>query len=473
MATSDPIRLSGLTSGIDSDALIAKLIDANSARVKRLQVQRSNTEASKAAFKTLGEKMTTLMSAAEKLSKTDTFDTKAVTVSDADSLSVTASTTGIAGNYRITDFTRSTASRLTGASDIAAGTGTVNLSASLNSSGLSTTVVGDGSSSGGSFKINGKTITYQTNESLGAILSRVNNSEAGVTAIYDKFLDRVVVTSKTNGAEPIALEDVGSSNFLAAIGATSVDAVNTTGTQAKMKIDGLNNGDYIYSNDDIFTETETGLTGLSFTLKKDGTSADITVGTDTAGVRTAFDTFVTAYNDVVKFIKDRSSVSGTGTSKQTGLFYGDQSVQQLSREMRRMLGSSVTGGADGMNYLGALGVGTANQNADLSVADGSKLESALKNNLNGVKSLLTDSTNGLMTRFKNFMKTQTTGDSGIVGSKSDSLTDKIELLDISIDRENRKISNEEKSLRAQFAAMEKATSALQGGVSQLLSSLGS
>jgi len=472
VATSEPIRLSGLTSGIDSDALIAKLVEANSARLKRLQTQRANTESSKTAFKALGEKMTTLMSAAEKLAKTDTYDSKSVTVSDTDALSVTASTTGIAGNYRITDFQRSSASRLTGASDIATGD-SVNLSASLNSSGLRTTVVGDGVSSGGSFKINGKTITYQTNESLGAVLSRVNNSEAGVTAIYDKFLDRVVVTSKQGGAEPITLEDVGPSNLLSAIGATGAGATNVTGTQAKLKIDGLNNGDYIYSNDDIFTEAETGLTGLSFTLKKDGTSADVTVGTDTAGVRTSFDTFITAYNDVVKFIKDRSSVTGTGTSKQTGLFYGDQSVQQLSRELRRMLSSNVTGAADGMNYLGALGVGTSNQAADLSVIDGSKLETALKNNLNGVKSLLTDSTNGLMTRFKNFVKAQATGDSGLVGSKSDSLTDRIELLDISIDRENRKISNEEKALRAQFAAMETATSALQGGVSQLLSSLGS
>jgi len=471
VATSEPIRLSGLTSGIDSDALIAKLIEANSARVKKLQTQRSNIETTKSAFAALGDKMKTLLTAAEKLAKTETFDTKSVTVSDSDALSVTASTSGIAGTYRITDFQRSTASRVTGASDIAAA-GTVNLNSTLSSSGLTTTVVGDGVSSGGTFKINGKTIAYQTNESMGAILSRVNNSDAGVTAIYDQFLDRVTITNKQGGAEPITLEDVGSSNFLAAIGATGASATNTTGTQAKLKIDGLNNGDYIYSNDDIFTDTETGLSGLSFTIKKDGTSADVTIGTDTTGVRTAFDTFVTAYNDVVKFIKDRSSIVGTGANKQTGLFYGDQSVQQLSRELRTMLSSGVDGQSPGLSSLGSLGVGTTSQAADLSVYDGSKLESALRNNLNGVKSLLTDSTSGVMTRFKTFVKAQATGSNGLVGTKSNSLSDRIELMDITIDRENRKISNEEKSLRAQFAAMEKATSSLQGGVSQLLSSLG-
>lgn len=471
MATSEPIRLSGLTSGIDSDALIAKLIEANSARVKKLQTQRSNIETTKSAFAALGDKMKTLLTAAEKLAKTETFDTKSVTVSDSDALSVTASTSGIAGTYRITDFQRSTASRVTGASDIAAA-GTVNLNSTLSSSGLTTTVVGDGVSSGGTFKINGKTIAYQTNESMGAILSRVNNSDAGVTAIYDQFLDRVTITNKQGGAEPITLEDVGSSNFLAAVGVTGGSATNTTGTQAKLKIDGLNNGDFIYSNDDIFTDTETGLSGLSFTLKKDGTSADVTIGTDTTGVRTAFDTFVTAYNDVVKFIKDRSSIVGTGANKQTGLFYGDQSVQQLSRELRTMLSSGVDGQTPGLSSLGSLGVGTTSQAADLSVYDGSKLESALRNNLNGVKSLLTDSTSGVMTRFKTFVKAQATGANGLVGTKSNSLSDRIELMDITIDRENRKISNEEKSLRAQFAAMEKATSSLQGGVSQLLSSLG-
>lgn len=471
MALSTPISVSGLSSGLDTEALIEKLNEANSLKIRRLQTQKANIETTRSAFTTLGEKLNTLLAKAETLAKEQTYDAKTVTVSKPDDLTVTATTSGISGNYAISEYQRSTQSRLTGKNGIS--NGSLSLTTSLNSSGLATAVTGNINGTAGSFTINGATIGYEVNESMSAILSRINNSEAGVTALYDKFQDRMVLTSKSGGSDPITVADTAGSNFLAATGVIAAGATNTAGTQARMKIDGLNNGDFIYSNDDIFTEAETGLTGLTISIKKNGDSADVGVATDTAGVKSALEAFNTAYNDVLKFIRDRSKVSGTGANKQQGVFYGDQSVQQLQRQLRNMAGDTVEGQPAGLNYLGSLGVGTISQDPSLSFVDPTKLDKALGSDLNAVKRLMSDSSAGLMTNFASFVKTQATSNGGIIRSKSETISDRIEIYDQTIERENTRVANEERKLRAQFAAMEKATSQLQGSVTQLLGNLSS
>ena len=91
--------------------------------------------------------------------------------------------------------------------------------------------------------------------------------------------------------------------------------------------------------------------------------------------------------------------------------------------------------------------------------------------LNAVKRLMSDSSAGLMTNFASFVKTQATSNGGIIRSKSETISDRIEIYDQTIERENTRVANEERKLRAQFAAMEKATSQLQGSVPQLLGDL--
>jgi flagellar hook-associated protein 2 len=121
MALSTPISVSGLSSGLDTEALIEKLNEANSLKVRRLQTQKSNIETTRTAFTTLGEKLNTLLAKAETLAKEQTYDAKTVTVSKPDDLSVTSTTSGISGNYAISEYQRSTQSRLTGKNGISNG----------------------------------------------------------------------------------------------------------------------------------------------------------------------------------------------------------------------------------------------------------------------------------------------------------------------------------------------------------------
>lgn len=76
----------------------------------------------------------------------------------------------------------------------------------------------------GSFAINGATIAVDRNaDTLEAVLARINNSAAGVTASYDVAQDKLILTGKTNSMDLIRVSD-DTSGFLTAAG---LDTANT------------------------------------------------------------------------------------------------------------------------------------------------------------------------------------------------------------------------------------------------------
>jgi flagellar hook-associated protein 2 len=95
----------------------------------------------------------------------------------------------------------------------------VKQSAELSAANLTTAIL-DGGSGTGEFKINGVSITFATTDTVAAVLKRINDSAAGVTASYDSVNDRFVLANKTTGDIGMALEDV-SGQFLTATGLAS------------------------------------------------------------------------------------------------------------------------------------------------------------------------------------------------------------------------------------------------------------
>jgi len=472
MPLATPITSGGLASGIDTESLVQKLLAVQSTGLQRLQTQKAKAQALQSAYTTLGTKISALKANASALASSSTYDTKSATPSNTDILSSTALNSTAAGTYNITVVRRSTASRLSGNAPIS--TGTLNLATSINSSGLSTAVTGDSDPNIGSFTVNGVSISYDLSaDTLNSVISKINNSTAGVNALYDKFADRMVLTNKSSGSGAVTVTDNGTSNLATGMGMTAASGATTAlGQTAQVTIDGLNNGNPISSNDDVFADTETGITGLSFTLKADTGSSQITVANDSSGIRSKVDAFVSSYNAVVDYIAQQSAVTGTDTNKTPGLFTGDQSVQFFQNSLREMLGSQVSGLPNGYNYLGGLGVGTTGQSPDISVFDADKLTNAFINDPISSKALLSDSSNGIMSKLTSYLQTQYTGASGLIQTKASSANDQIARLNTSIDRETINLQAYEARTRESFAAMERAISSFGGnGISAMLSSL--
>lgn len=68
----------------------------------------------------------------------------------------------------------------------------------------------------GSFRVNGVAINVLASDSINAVLTKITDSAAGVTATYDAAAERVVLTQKTEGAAPTITLDNDTSGFLAA-----------------------------------------------------------------------------------------------------------------------------------------------------------------------------------------------------------------------------------------------------------------
>jgi flagellar hook-associated protein 2 len=346
--------------------------------------------------------------------------------------------------------------------------GRLSIGTAMNAAGANgaraRTAVSDGGGTG-KFTVNGKEITFDADvDSISTVLSRITSSGAGVNASYDSTNDRIILTNKTGGSTGIALADV-QGNFVSAMGLTGAI---TLGQNAKIKIDG---GPTVESNDDVFSSTETGVTGLTLSLKADSGTTDVSVSTDTAAVEKKFNDFLTAYNNVISFIEDKSGVKGTGKNAVVGPLYGMQDVRGLQYQMRNTLSQMVSGLTSGPSTLSGIGLGTTGQSAKLSL-DSAKLSDALTNYAENVKTILSDSTNGVMTKLTSYIDAQTLYGNGPLAEKAGRLDSSVTRIDKSIADFNKRMDQKEARLNAQFAAMEKAMGELQQGATSLFSSLG-
>jgi flagellar hook-associated protein 2 len=482
-----PVNISGIASNIDTNSIIEKLMNIEGATVRRLEAQQKSKESAKSIYEQLGTKLTTLKSKVAALKSANAFDAKSVTIDDTKIASATAEATAAAGSYNIEILQRSKATKVVGATAVSNGTA-LDLTKKLNdaSNNLSTAVAGSGGDPNvGQLEINNNgtvtTIDYTLNaDSIQDVITRINASAAGVTASYDKLSDRMVLTNKTGGDTNLTVTDVAAGGNLASALKLTAGATAQTvlGQYAKIKIEGRNldnlgNPQAIQSADDVFTSGETGLDGLTITAKIDAGSTKVTVAADVDTMKKKFDEFITAYNDVTKFIS-ANSTKGTGANVTAGVFSGDSSIQGLTRSLRSLSAATVgTLGGD-INYLRGIGIGTSSAAPELSVVDSTRLNTVISTRGTELKTLLTDSTSGIMTKLDSYLATETTGTTGLVTTKAERFAEDLARLKASIKTQNVRLEDKEAKLRKQFGAMERAISLLGGSsISAMLNSLSS
>ena len=290
--------------------------------------------------------------------------------------------------------------------------GGIRLSSSLTSANFGT-AVSDGGSGAGAFKINGVSFSFSaTADSVQAVLDKINNSAAGVTATYNASTGKFQLANQTTGDIGIALEDV-TGNFLAASGLSGGTLTHGKDLQYQ-----LNGGVTLSSHSNTITEDSSGVTGLSVTALKEGTTFSVGVSVDTAKIKSAIQSFVTQYNQVQNVIDRNTQSSTDSTGKVTAsLLSGDTTAYELSRSLRTMVGARFGSGT--LSGLADLGIDTSGDNNLLTTTDATKLDTALSGNLAGIQRLFTDGTNGIATKFNTYLN-NTIGDGGdIVGTLVD------------------------------------------------------
>ena len=247
-----------------------------------------------------------------------------------------------------------------------------------------------------SFTINGESFTFDKDDTLSAVISKVNQSDAGVTMAYDSMKDKLTLTSKTFGAGATltASDNAGGGSFISTLLSTE-----TAGKDAKLTLDGQ-----------VLTRSSNTVTvdGVTYTLNKKTTS-DITIGV-TQNSDATFDVitkFVDAYNTLIKTIRGKltekysrdyqpltdaqkssmseSDITAWEKKAKTGLLQRDEMLQSFLDELRGAFMASVPGVSLTMKQIGI----TSSSYADYGklTIDETTLKTAIKNDPEGVMNL--------------------------------------------------------------------------------------
>ena len=230
----------------------------------------------------------------------------------------------------------------TGAIASTASLGTVNLSSKLASANLST-VVSDGGSGSGSFKINGVSLSFNAaTDTVADVIGRINQSSAGVTASYDSINDRFLLVNKSTGDVGVAMEDV-TGNFLGATGLSAGSLV-----RGKNLLFTVNGGATQVSRSNTISAVDSGVPGLTVTAAKEGSST-ISVAADTSKIRTAITDFIASYNKVQSLIDTQTASSTDSTGKVTaGILAADPEANEMASRLRSIVNQAV-GGLSGID----------------------------------------------------------------------------------------------------------------------------
>jgi flagellar hook-associated protein 2 len=157
------------------------------------------------------------------------------------------------------------------------------------------------------------------------------------------------------------------------------------------------------------------------------------------------------------------------------MLQGDPQLLSILSKMRQSIGTTMSGAAGGMGYLGSIGLstgaavgsGTISQDSlegKISL-DTTKLTSALASNFNGVKALFTNATGtyaseGLSQRMDDLVNPQA-GSTGILAGRITSEASLVTSYFQQIANIEQRVTLHETSLRSQFTAMETAVAQLQ------------
>ena len=260
------------------------------------------------------------------------------------------------------------------------GVGAVQPNATLEDARLATAL----SSTTGTFSINGVEIDYDASvDSLQNVIDRINNSEAGVTAVYDAYNDTIQITADTFGSSAIGLADV-TGNFLAVI---DVLGAQTLGSSAQYRING---GATQYASTNTVNDA---ITGVTLTLRQATTSAvNVEVFSDTSLISSRIGDFVEQYNSLSSQVDSFTKFVEDG---ENGILFGDGTVRRLAQGLRSVLTGAVTGfGSADLNSLASIGVsfgavGSAVGATNTLTFNSGTFQEALKNDPAGVRALLT------------------------------------------------------------------------------------
>jgi flagellar hook-associated protein 2 len=118
-----------------------------------------------------------------------------------------------------------------------------------------------------------------------------------------------------------------------------------------------------------------------------GEVVTLTTDVDISGIKKSIQGFLDAFNDVNKFIDDQNKY--TEETGEAGILLGDSIIQNMQGSLRRIVSGRVNSESEGYRHLSSLGIRTG-ADGRLTIKDSTRFEEALRENLDDVVALFTD-----------------------------------------------------------------------------------
>ena len=393
---SGSLQITGLASGLNTNAVVQALMAAQQQQVTNLQNQQSGITALNKQLTSIQTALQTVADDAQALGSPTLF-ANTQTISSTNSTLIGATATGsngaVVGSYQVSVTAMASASQRTFAFTSQASTDTITID------------------------------NHDTNLAAGAsaqdFVNAINNDKnasvwATVTGTDPATQKPLVVLSERNtGAPPAATPNA----FVTVTG----DSANALSEQAQYAQAGtnaaytINGGATQYSTSNTIagagvatptsatpgaTKTIPGVT-LSLNGLTGSTPVTVTVGTpapSSQNVQTAVQKFVTDYNSAISQIQTQLAQTPSSSDPTQGTLYMDSGLKQLLSSMRQMMSTTINGLPDSMNGMldagvstgATTGTGAISQSAlaGTLTVDTNALTSALTSNASGVKAMM-------------------------------------------------------------------------------------
>lgn len=454
------VYISGLASGLDTDAIIQQLMDIERIPLSRLKTRQNEYTREKNAWYDLNLRLSTLWNKLTALKLASTFTTLKATSSNTEVLAATVSSGAVPATYDITIIqlakpeTVASSAQVSTADNVALNLPAGRLYINLN----------DGTLQQRYIEVNSTSTLQSIVEAINATPPAGGGAGAGDLVTASIVDHKLVIASKTTGSGiSITFSDDQGGAITDQLYLTTPVEIQT-GQDAQFTINGLVVTRKKNTVDDV-------ITGLTLELKN-VTSSTVTlqISWDTERAVDAIKAFVDQYNSALDFIASKLGDRGE--------LQGDPTLILIQEKLRELATGRVEGVAGPYKSLQDIGINTGevvgsgvlsfDRTGKLSI-NMAKLTEALQANPEAVYELFYNSggSNGLAVSFDRYLSLLVGNTSGTITSKGilkvkeEAVQNIIQDLDKQIARMEDLLAMKEEQLRRQFTAMEKALSLLQ------------
>lgn len=467
------ISSAGIGSGLDVNSIITQLIALERRPINQLQTQKTGLTTQLSSYGRIQSSLDTLRTAARSLTESSTWTPTTATSSDTSAVGASTGTSTSPGSYSV-QVTRLAASQLIATSALPSASSTL---------GQGTLHIELGAWDAGATAFTPKSGGSVIDIAIGAgqdtlegIRDQINgNTSVGVRAsiVTDNSGARLVLTSassgETNGFRLTVTDADAVDNDNAGLSRLAYDPAGGAGvatrTQAALDASALINGLTVLSSSNTLSNV---IDGVTLTLAKITVSpVEISINRDSAAMRKSVETFASAYNDVIKLLRDQTKYDPA--TKTGGPLQGDRAAVGLEDRLRTLLRQDSSASSV---FVRASDIGLDVQTDGSIKTNTAKLDAAIVN-VAEIKKFFTtsggsDASDGLGIRSRN-LTDSILGIEGPVATRKQGLQKRI---DSNVSRQEayeQRVLATEARLRAQYTALDRnmaQLSGLQGYVTQ-------